>query len=109
MSSVLQTDERSAKDINDKGFDGNQRAELYAQLKQREHVWWQARQQLTLLKERQMSWFGDDVAALAIGQLCYCGDGTDAAKQAVRYFAAFMAVYWLICHTDADFYRDALF
>ena len=51
MSSVLQTDERSAKDINDKGFDGNQRAELYAQLKQREHVWWQARQQLTLLKE----------------------------------------------------------
>ena len=60
MSSVLQTDERSAKDINDKGFDGNQRAELYAQLKQREHVWWQARQQLTLLKERQMFWFGDN-------------------------------------------------
>ncbi len=60
MSSVLQTDERSAKDINDKGFDGNQRAELYAQLKQREHNWWQARQQLTLLKERQMFWFGDN-------------------------------------------------
>lgn len=60
MSSVLQTDERSAKDINDKGFDGNQRAELYAQLKQREHVWWQARRQLTLLKERQMFWFGDN-------------------------------------------------
>ena len=60
MSSVLQTDERSAKDINDKGFDGNPRAELYAQLKQREHVWWQARQQLTLLKERQMFWFGDN-------------------------------------------------
>ncbi|WP_296243459.1 MULTISPECIES: hypothetical protein [unclassified Psychrobacter] len=60
MSSVLKTDERSATDINEQHFDGNQRAELYEQLIQREHSWWQTRQQLTLLKERQMFWFGDN-------------------------------------------------
>lgn len=60
MSSVLKTDERGAKDINVQQFEGSQRVELYEQLKQREHNWWQARQQLTLLKERQMFWFGDN-------------------------------------------------
>ena len=60
MFSVLKTDERGAKDINVQQFEGSQRVELYEQLKQREHNWWQARQQLTLLKERQMFWFGDN-------------------------------------------------
>lgn len=60
MSSVLKTDERGTTDINEQQFDGNQRAELYEQLIQREHSWWQTRQQLTLLKERQMFWFGDN-------------------------------------------------
>ena len=60
MYSVLKTDERGAKDINVQQFEGSQRVELYEQLKQREHNWWQARQQLTLLKERQMFWFGDN-------------------------------------------------
>ncbi|WP_201546309.1 hypothetical protein [Psychrobacter immobilis] len=60
MSSVLKTNERGAKDINVQHFDGSQRVELYEQLKQREQNWWQARQQLTLLKERQMFWFGDN-------------------------------------------------
>ncbi|WP_296236421.1 hypothetical protein [Psychrobacter sp. UBA5136] len=60
MSSVLKTDERGATDINEQQFDGNQRAELYEQLIQREHSWWQTRQQLILLKERQMFWFGDN-------------------------------------------------
>ena len=60
MSSVLKTNERGAKDITVQHFDGSQRVELYEQLKQREQNWWQARQQLTLLKERQMFWFGDN-------------------------------------------------
>lgn len=60
MSSVLKTNERGAKDINVQHFDGSQHVELYEQLKQREQNWWQARQQLTLLKERQMFWFGDN-------------------------------------------------
>lgn len=60
MSSVLKTDERRATNINDETLSGNQRIELYEQLKQREHNWWQARQQLSLLKERQMFWFGDN-------------------------------------------------
>ncbi len=60
MSSVLKTNERGAKDINMQHFGGSQRVELYEQLKQREQNWWQARQQLTLLKERQMFWFGDN-------------------------------------------------
>lgn len=60
MSSVLKTDKRGAKDINVQQFEGGPRIELYEQLKQREHNWWQARQQLTLLKERQMFWFGDN-------------------------------------------------
>ena len=60
MSSVLKTNERGAKDIIVQHFDGSQRVELYEQLKQREQNWWQARQQLTLLKERQMFWFGDN-------------------------------------------------
>ena len=60
MSSVLKTNESGAKDITVQHFDGSQRVELYEQLKQREQNWWQARQQLTLLKERQMFWFGDN-------------------------------------------------
>ena len=60
MSSVVKTNERGAKDITVQHFDGSQRLELYEQLKQREQNWWQARQQLTLLKERQMFWFGDN-------------------------------------------------
>lgn len=60
MSSVLKTNERGAKDITVQHFDGSQRVELYEQLKQREQNWWQARQQLTLLKERQMFWFGEN-------------------------------------------------
>ena len=60
MSSVLKTNERGPKDITVQHFDGSQRVELYEQLKQREQNWWQARQQLTLLKERQMFWFGDN-------------------------------------------------
>lgn len=61
MASVSKTDDLNAKDINNKNFDNSMpRAELYRQLKQREHHWWQARQHLIRLKERQMFWFGDN-------------------------------------------------
>ena len=60
MPGFFKTDGLNANDINDKYFDNDQRIELYEQLKQREQAWWQARQQLTLLKERQMFWFGEN-------------------------------------------------
>ena len=60
MASGSKTDGLNAKDINEKYFDNDQRIETYEQLKQREQAWWQARQQLTLLKERQMFWFGEN-------------------------------------------------
>ena len=67
MFSVLKTDERGAKDINVQQFEGSQRVELYEQLKQCEHNWWQARQQLALLKERQMFWFGGNSFMIGLG------------------------------------------
>ncbi|OXL23382.1 hypothetical protein [Psychrobacter sp. DAB_AL32B] len=60
MPGVFKTDGLNANNINEKYFDNDQRIELYEQLKQREQAWWQARQQLTLLKERQMFWFGEN-------------------------------------------------
>ena len=61
MANVSKTDDLNAKDINNKNFDNSTlRAELYRQLKQREHHWWQACQHLIRLKERQMFWFGDN-------------------------------------------------
>lgn len=39
--------------------ENKQHAEFYESLKQREQQWWQARQRLILLRERQMFWFGD--------------------------------------------------
>ncbi|SLJ83718.1 hypothetical protein [Psychrobacter sp. DAB_AL43B] len=60
MPGFFKTDGLNANDINEKYFDNDQRIELYEQLKQREQAWWQARQQLTLLKERQMFWFGEN-------------------------------------------------
>lgn len=35
-------------------------SEFYEQLKRREQQWWQARQRLIMLRERQMFWFGDN-------------------------------------------------
>ena len=60
MSSMLKTDSLDAKDINEKYFDNHESLDVYKQLKQREQTWWKSRQQLTLLRERQMFWFGDN-------------------------------------------------
>lgn len=35
-------------------------SKFYEQLKLREQQWWQARQRLTMLRQRQMFWFGDN-------------------------------------------------
>lgn len=37
-----------------------QRTEFYKQLQLREQRWWQARQRLIMLKERQIFWYGDN-------------------------------------------------
>lgn len=37
-----------------------QRTEFYKELQRREQQWWQARQLLIMLRERQMFWFGDN-------------------------------------------------
>ncbi|WP_201617404.1 hypothetical protein [Psychrobacter urativorans] len=40
--------------------DSEQRTEFYKELQRREQQWWQARQRLIMLKERQIFWFGDN-------------------------------------------------
>lgn len=60
MSSMLEANSLGAKDINDRYFDNPQDLKVYEQLKQREKAWWKTRQNLTLLRERQMFWFGDN-------------------------------------------------
>ena len=41
-------------------FDSTPYTKFCEQLKHREHKWWQARQRLVKLKERQMFWFGEN-------------------------------------------------
>lgn len=52
----INAEKNSATDFDDT----KPRTELYEQLKQREQQWWQTRQRLIKLKERQMFWFGDN-------------------------------------------------
>lgn len=60
MSSMLKMDRLGAKDIIERYSDDHQDLSVYEQLKRREQAWWKTRQKLTLLKERQMFWFGDN-------------------------------------------------
>ena len=60
MSSMLKMDRLGAKDIIERYSDDYQDLSVYEQLKRREQAWWKTRQKLTLLKERQMFWFGDN-------------------------------------------------
>ena len=61
MPSVAKPDSLDAKDINDENSNGSlPRTKLYERLKQREHSWWQSRQQLINRKERKMFWYGEN-------------------------------------------------
>ena len=60
MSSMLEMDGLGANNIIERYFDDHQDFTVYEQLKQREQAWWKTCQNLMLLKERQMFWFGDN-------------------------------------------------
>ena len=60
MSSMLETGNLGANDIDERYFDNQQDLDVYERLKQLEQAWWKTRKQLILLKERQMFWFGDN-------------------------------------------------
>lgn len=61
MPSVAKSDSLDAKDINDENANSSlTRTKLYERLKQREHSWWQSRQQLINRKERKMFWHGEN-------------------------------------------------
>lgn len=53
--------------INSLDYSDN-RAKFYHQLVQREQQWWRARQRLVILKQRQISWYGDN--SLIMWLLC---------------------------------------
>ena len=60
MSSVLNNDQLHAKDINNDVDNSVTRVKLYELLQEREQCWWQTRQNLINLKERQVFWYGEN-------------------------------------------------
>ena len=59
MSSVLNNDQLHAKDINNDVDNSVTRVKLYELLQEHEQCWWQTRQNLINLKERQVFWYGE--------------------------------------------------
>ena len=60
MSSVLNNDQLHAKDINNDVDNSVTHVKLYELLQEREQCWWQTRQSLINLKERQVFWYGEN-------------------------------------------------